>query len=160
MSQCHYVMQCHNSHEPKVEIIHCTQVVHFTQGYSLANSTQASKARAKNVKPKELNQDDLGFYAGDNEDGDNLEKKRSAPEDLTCTTKRYKTSLLQLLSSIATTSTPSSEPEELTLINPALLWARPGQKTGIFVGSNSFACQVAESAVPPNSLATLSPHKP
>ncbi|KAG2108666.1 uncharacterized protein F5147DRAFT_652668 [Suillus discolor] len=73
-----------------------------------------AKARAKGVKPEELDQDDLGSYSGDDEDGDDLEnRKRSAmPEDLTHTTKRRKTYESPLLSSSATT--PSSEPEELT----------------------------------------------
>ncbi|KAG2030703.1 hypothetical protein BDR03DRAFT_1016853 [Suillus americanus] len=76
-----------------------------------------AKARAKGVKPEELDQDDLGSYSGDDEDGDDLEnRKRSAvPEDLTHTMKRCKTYESPLLSSSATT--PSSEPEELTSTN-------------------------------------------
>ncbi|KAG2336850.1 hypothetical protein BDR05DRAFT_953052 [Suillus weaverae] len=48
-------------------------------------------AWVKGIKPEELNQDDLGFYPGDNDNRDNLEKW-STPENLTCTTKRYKPS--------------------------------------------------------------------
>ncbi|KAG2099860.1 uncharacterized protein F5147DRAFT_839328 [Suillus discolor] len=76
-----------------------------------------AKARAKGVKSEELDQDDLGSYSGDDEDGDDLEnRKRSAmPEDLTHTMKRHKTYESPLLSS--STTTPSSEPEELTSTN-------------------------------------------
>ncbi|KAG2125707.1 uncharacterized protein EDB93DRAFT_1258035 [Suillus bovinus] len=82
----------------------------------LAKNVQA-KVRAKGVKPEELDQDNLGSYSGDDEDGDDLEnqKQSAVPEDLTHTTKRHKTYKSPLLSSSATT--PSSEPEELTLTN-------------------------------------------
>ncbi|KAG2131278.1 uncharacterized protein EDB93DRAFT_1255618 [Suillus bovinus] len=71
------------------------------QAYLLFHiAIRRAKARAKGVKPEELDQDDLGSYSGDDEDGDDLENwKRSAvPEDLTHTTKRRKTYESPLLS--------------------------------------------------------------
>ncbi|KAG2050402.1 hypothetical protein BDR06DRAFT_974483 [Suillus hirtellus] len=44
-----------------------------------------AKVRAKGVKPEELDQDDLGSYSGDDEDGDNFENQKQKPEELTST---------------------------------------------------------------------------
>ncbi|KAG0699454.1 hypothetical protein DFH29DRAFT_1001968 [Suillus ampliporus] len=57
----------------------------------------------------EQHADDLGFYAGDDDIGDDLKKKWSAPENLTCTTKRYKPSSSS--SSVCITSELVPEPE-------------------------------------------------
>ncbi|KAG1746873.1 hypothetical protein EDB19DRAFT_1826261 [Suillus lakei] len=46
-------------------------------------------AWVKGVKPEELNQDDPGFYTGEDEDRDNVKKKRSASKD-THPMKRHK----------------------------------------------------------------------
>ncbi|KAG2116851.1 hypothetical protein DEU56DRAFT_839840 [Suillus clintonianus] len=72
-----------------------------------------AKARAKGIKPEELDQYDLGVCADDDEEGDDLEKKRSATveDHTTRSAKRRKP-----FSSSSSSCTPSpSEHQELEL---------------------------------------------
>jgi hypothetical protein len=77
-----------------------------------------AKARVKGVKPEELDQDDLGVYAGDDEDqadDRDVEKKRTAPDDVCITKRRKLEPSTPSSSSSSGACTPSSEPQEIPI---------------------------------------------